>query len=631
MSKKRLKIFLSFLFMLFMVNSIFGSYSESPMLMERVKNGDLPSVDNRLPIHPKVVKVREEIGKYGGTLHISKGNEMRALLVENTIESTGPIPVFDEKLVEGNVIESWKVMDNGKKFLFTIRKGLKWSDGYPVTTEDVRFTLEDIYSNKNITRIFPDWLVKGGEKVKLNIIDKYTFELDFKEPYGLFLLQLQSIARGSYHFFINPSHYLKKFHAKYTSMDKLKPLLEKEKLDEKSWGKLFQRKWQSSPWNHRKDIGYPVLDPYVVVEKPSDNVTIFERNPYYFKVDEKGNQLPYIDKVRYESISNQELMNMKIMSGELDFTINTSLGDLALYKANEEKGKYNTVLVPIKSINTKACYFPNLTYEDKTWRKIMRNPEFRHALSLAINRDEINELVYYGFGTPSQACDAPGSPFVEKSFRNAYIKYDPKKAEEILDKIGLSKKDKDGWRIGPDGKPFTINIEFFQVNPSLVPTTELVASYWKDIGIKTEMKVIDGGLWYQRQGANKTTMSVWHEDASRPGNPFFFFVPYEMINWGPAWRTWFTTNGKEGEEPPLEVKKLFEYYNKFTSTISNKERIEFGKKILKSQSENLWVIGTVNNIPIPVIINKHLKNVVNGLDPQWGPSMEEQYFFDNVK
>jgi peptide/nickel transport system substrate-binding protein len=318
---------------------------------------------------------------------------------------------------------------------------------------------------------------------------------------------------------------------------------------------------------------------------------------------------------------------MKIISGEVDFTINTSLGNLALYKENERNGGYETLLVPLTSINTNACYFPNLTLDDDTWRLVMGNPNFRHALSYAIDREEINELIYYGFGTPSQASDAPGSPFVEPDFREAFVDYNPRLANKILDEMGMDKRDRNGWRLAPNGQPFTLNIEFFRVNENLVPATELVASYWQAIGINTNMRVIDGGLWYQRQGANNTTMSVWHEDASRPGNPFFFFVPYESINWGPNWKRWYETDGKEGEEPPLEVKQLFDYYEEFLTTPSNDRRIELGKKILESQSRNLWVIGTVNNVPVPVIVNKNLRNVKNGLCPQWGPSMAEQYYF----
>ncbi len=626
MNKKTHKFFLVFIVFLFLSTFLWSAYSEAPMLKERVQNGALPTVEDRLPENPKVIKTTESIGNYGGTLNIARGNEMRALMVEYALESY-PNPSFDENLVEGNIIESWEVLDEGKRFIFNIRKGLRWSDGHYVTTEDVRFTFEDIYSNTDVQAFFPNWLMRNGERVKLTIVDEHTFELSFNESYGLFLLQLQSIARGSHHGLFNPSHYLKDYHLSYTSLSELMPHLEKEKLSEDQWGELFRRKWQSSEWEHRKDIGYPVLEPWIVVAKPSDNVVIYERNPYYHKVDEAGNQLPYIDRIRYESIGNQEMLNMKIISGEVDFTINTSLGNLALYKENERNGGYETLLVPLTSINTNACYFPNLTLDDDTWRLVMGNPNFRHALSYAIDREEINELIYYGFGTPSQASDAPGSPFVEPDFREAFVDYNPRLANKILDEMGMDKRDRNGWRLAPNGQPFTLNIEFFRVNENLVPATELVASYWQAIGINTNMRVIDGGLWYQRQGANNTTMSVWHEDASRPGNPFFFFVPYESINWGPNWKRWYETDGKEGEEPPLEVKQLFDYYEEFLTTPSNDRRIELGKKILESQSRNLWVIGTVNNVPVPVIVNKNLRNVKNGLCPQWGPSMAEQYYF----
>ncbi len=603
-------------------------HKEAPTLSQKVVDGELPKVDERLPENPKVIEVRDEIGEYGGTLNLIKINEMRALQIEHTLE-TYPSPGFEESKMEGNIIEEWKSSDDAREFTFTIRKGLKWSDGVPVTTEDVRFTFEDIYSNKNVQLSFPSWLSNGGEKVDLEVIDDYTFKLSFKEPYGLFLLQLQSVAHGSYHQLINPAHHLKQFHAKYRSMNELKPYLEDEQLSEKDWGELFRRKWQSSPWNQKKDIGYPTLAPYVVAEKPADNVTILERNPYYHKVDEQGNQFPYIDRVRFEEINNQEMINMKIIAGEIDFTINTSLGDLALYKENEGNGDYRTLLEPMKSINSKAVYFPNLTYDDPAWREILGDVKFRQALSLGINRDEINELVFYGMGEPSQAADAPGSPFSKLAYREAYIEYNPAKANRLLDEMGLEERNEEGWRIGPNGKVLTLNIEFFEVNPSLTPTTELVVSYWKQLGIKTDMKVIDGALWYQRQGANDTRMSVWHEDASRPGSPFFFFVPYERINWAPAWQKWYTTDGQEGEEPPAEVKELFANYEKFIKTSSEEERVRLGQEILKSQAENLWVIGTVSKIPVPVIVQNNLRNVKGGVDPQWGPAMGEQYFFTN--
>lgn len=603
------------------------TYNQSRMLDSQVEDGDLPSVEERLPENPRVIEVADQIGNYGGELDIIDLEEAKTVLVEHSLE-TLPNPGFEETEMEANILSDWEVSEDGKTFTFKIRKGLKWSDGNPVTTEDVRFTLEDLYNISEIFPAYPEWLKRGGEKVELEIINDHEFKLKFAKKYGIFPLRLQSINNGSYHQLISPSHYLKEFHKSYKSDEELETYLEEENLKKEEWGELVRRKYQSSPWNVDKDVGYPTLAAYVVKEKPSNNVTILERNPYYHKVDKEGNQLPYIDSVRVETLTDQEIVNMKIISGEIDFTKKTGLSDISLYKENEEQGDYRTILASSKSIDSKAMYFPNLTLDEEVWQETVTKKDFRKALSLAINREEINNLVFYGRGKASQATDAPGSPFVEPEFREAYAEYDPERANEILDNMGFDERNKDGFRLTPDGDVISVDIEFFEVNSDLVPTTELVADYWREIGIKASMQVIDQGLWYQRQGANETRMSVWHTDGVRPGVPFFWFVPYTTPNWAPEWQEWHVSGGESGEEPPKEVKKLFDHYETIIRTTDKQERIKAGKAILKSQAENLWVIGTVNSIPRPVVINNKLKNVEGAFSAQFGPSMAEQYYFE---
>lgn len=634
MQKKNSLIILSliFVFALFSlvpsVSAQDGTYNQAPMLEKKVKNGELPSLEERLPKTPKVIEVADKIGNYGGEMDIIDLEEGKTVLVEHSLE-TLPNPGFDESRMKGNILSEWEASEDGKTFTFKIREGLKWSDGHPVTTEDVLFTLKDLYSINEIFPTYPEWLKRDGKRVELEIIDDHKFKMTFAKKYGIFPLRLQSINNGSYHQIISPAHYLKQFHKGYRTEEELKDYLEDENLKQEEWGELVRRKYQSSPWNVDKDIGYPTLAAYVVAKKPANNVTVLNRNPYYHKVDEAGNQLPYIDSVRVEILTDQEIVNMKIISGEIDFTKKTGLSDISLYKENEEQGDYRTILAPSKSIDSKAMYFPNLTLDDEVWQKTVAKKDFRKALSLAINREEINNLVFYGMGEESQATDVPDSPFVEPEFREAYAEYDPDRANEILDEMGFDERNEDGLRLTPDGEVVRIDIEFFEVNSDLVPTTELVADYWRQIGVGANMQIIDQGLWYQRLAANNTRMSVWHTDGVRPGVPFFWFVPFTTPNWAPEWQTWYASEGESGTEPPQEIKELFDHYETIVRTTDNQERLEAGKSILESQAENLWVIGTVNSIPRPIVVNNNLKNVEGAFSAQFGPSMAEQYYFEN--
>lgn len=633
--KKLAVIFLSGAICLGMVvSSLAMDYNEAPMLRTKVAAGELPPVEERLPESPKVVEVTEEVGQYGGTLRmvhswVDSSPEMRMFNVEFLLESY-PFPAFDADKILPGIIESWEVSE-GKVFTFSLRKGMKWSDGVPLTTEDVRFVYEDFIGNETLTPVFPTWLMSGGEPAKLEVIDDYTFRLRFAEPYGLFSLMLQSHDKGGYNNLILPSHYMKQFHIEYTSLEEMEPLLEEEELHQGEWWVLFGQKNDADAWNVGADIGFPTLHPWMVVDRPSPGITIFERNPYYWKVDPDGNQLPYVDRIRMELVADPEMVTMKIVAGEVDFTCGAGgllLSDLPLYKENEVEG-YKTLLIPSTAIVSPVNYFPNLTHPDLVWRKVIQDPRFRRALSLGINRGELKETVFLGMGVPVQGTDLPGSPFMEEGFAEAYIDYDPVEANRLLDEMGLDKRDTADWRLRPDGKRLRLPIEFFEVNPNLVPVTELVVEYWRDLGIETTMKLVEIGLWFERQNANENIMSVWHLDLVRPGVPFFWFIPfYPGIGWAPLWRQWYRTDGKEGEEPSAEVKRLFELFDLVKRTASDEERIKAGKEILRSQAENIWTIGTVGQVPAPVIVAENLENVPGwSICTQWGLTLAEQVFF----
>jgi peptide/nickel transport system substrate-binding protein len=286
------------------------------MLAEQVKAGKLPPIEQRLPKEPYVVTpgdlvsdkyLQLKIGKHGGTMRLAQetpGGDPHIFIGDNESILWAPDAFDYSKGIHGNVVKSWEQNDDATVFTFHMREGLKWSDGQPVTTEDVRFAYEDVLLNDKITPVFPNYLRTGmsaaGKPGVVKIIDDFTFSVNFDKPYGSFPAQIAISGWRGYAGLIKPKHYLKQFHIKYTSLDDLKPKLKEASIPEDQWQNLFNAKQMTEwMWNitNEAGIGHPSLVAWIV-KKVEGGVFTFERNPYYFKVDTEGNQLPYIDGIR---------------------------------------------------------------------------------------------------------------------------------------------------------------------------------------------------------------------------------------------------------------------------------------------------------------------------------------------
>ena len=343
----------------------------------------------------------------------------------------------------GNVLQSFEVSDGDRVFTLRLRPGLKWSDGVPVTMDDVLFAYEDVLLNEKLTPSFPNWLrdsgAAAGAPMTFEVIDDHTFRISFTQPYGRFLVQLAIDGWRGYEELIKPKHYLKQFHADYTPLAELEDMIKERSLAAGEWWNLFHSKdiirWEQFP---PERVGFPVLNPWIVADV-QETVSMLERNPYYFKVDTEGQQLPYIDKHQMVFTSNAQNNAIRMMAGDLDFFLDGSvLKDVPLYKENESKGGYRTLLTPVHFHY--ATVWLNHTHADPAWRQMVSELRFRQALNLAINRDEIIDSVYIGL---------VGKP---KVFAPA--EYDQERANQLLDAVGLDQRNADGWRLGPDGKVF---------------------------------------------------------------------------------------------------------------------------------------------------------------------------------
>jgi len=420
-----------------------------------------------------------------------------------------------------------------------------------------------------------------------------------------------------------------------------------EKLEEMAkekgyefWYQLYQNK--GGGWvghgGGQQGIGvlpleHPVLQSFKCVEKELD-YALGQRNPYYWKVDTAGNQLPYVDKILVTAIADRETRTARTITGEVDFEgYSTSMDNIPLYKANAEKSDYRVLIWP-HEYSQECLYMPNQTCKDPVLRQIFRDIRFRRAISLAINREEINQVVYFGLATMGQTTVAPSSKYYEEEFARAYAQYDPKEANRFLDEMGLKWDSKHEWRLRPDGKRLSIVLHYIEEETPITAISELVKEYWKAIGIDLTLKVVGWDmttLWE----ANEIEMGAIWAWAIVPevGDSFLVPTAWMVMNcWCSEWNKWFKSKGEGGEEPPEEIKRIQQLWAKRQTTVDEEERIRLAKEVLRSQSENLWTIGIGGKSPHPVIVKNNLRNVPKVVERGWGvsPATEqypEQYFF----
>ncbi len=622
-------IFLSGVISLLAITSALA-YNEAPMLQALVDAGVLPPVEERLPNEPIVVEPFEEIGQYGGVINVfainpNAWNDLQPGVADymKLFRSTR-----DGTTIEPNIAKGYKWSEDRKTFTIYLRKGLRWSDGAPFTADDIVFTFEDVVGNDELTPVKPSVWTPGGKLLKAIKVDNYTVRLSFAVPYPSFELIIRtwrSFQTGAY----NPKHYLKRWHIKYNP--KADELAKEEGYE--NWWQAFNYHSQNFP--QQEDINLPRMLPWVMKSKTTDTI-VFERNPYYWKVDPAGNQLPYIDKM-VSTIVDLEVYQLKVISGQADFAYTgLSLDNYPLYKENEDSGDYRVILEPGPN-GSELGLSVNLNEKDPILRKIYQDIRFRQALSLSINRDEINEAVFFGKAVPRQATVLPTTSYYKKEWGEYFAQYDPDRANHLLDEIGL-KHDKDGFRLLPDGRRLVLTVEYVELEGPETVTLEIVKEYWEAVGIKTVLKSQERTLFRVRYNSSEHGVNVWLFDVTDELLAFViserYYPPGEEMSYAYDWGTWLLTNGKSGEEPPEDIKEYYNWWMEWKMTLpGSKEYMELAEKIFDFWGEQLWVIGTVGMVPTPYIAKNNLRNVADPKkDIAAGPTayirdFAEQLFF----
>ena len=590
------------------------AYQEAPMLKTKVAAGLLPPVEERLPENPIVLKPIEEIGQYGGTLRkISSGTDWDRHRI--MMKNDGMVSWDYDCRIEPNIAESWEFSRDGKDLTLFLRKGIRWSDGVPFTVDDIMFWYEDVILNKDLYPTVPSWLVTEEEVGKFTKLDDYTVKLSFAKPHGLILEMLALQDNEIY----APKHYLKQFHPKYTSLEEANKLAKDAGFD--FWFQSFMKKnnWSLNPKR-------PVMKPWQINRSiVGSKQVIAERNPYYWKVDPAGNQLPYIDRLRFDLVISPEVETFKLLAGEVDLSMyGVQLKDYALYKEAEREGKIR--VFEWKGSDIGYCLAFNQNEKDPVLRKIFQNVKFRQAVSLALNRNEMNEVLFNGLLMPRQFTLGSISPYYIKEAEESYIEYNPERANELLDEIGLSARDKEGFRM-------SIILEMRQGAASI---GELVKIYLDAVGIKTTPVVRERTLYHVRKNAGEHNVIINSTSAGPLFTTSNFFAPNSVATsqgWCPLWGLWMETDGKKGEKPPKDFLRLSEVYERLLVSVDPEEKVSLGKEIVRLNQKNLWVIGILGAgvklfIGTPDLRNFPEEGIYIGLYGYYAFTHPEQYFFE---
>ena len=587
------------------------NFIDPPSLAADVKAGKLPPVAKRLPREPLVVQVATP-GRHGGTLNSLAGRARDTRLF--TIYGYARLVGYDQKFnLVPDLLQSFDVKE-GRIFTFKLRPGHRWSDGHPFTAEDFRYYWDDVANNKELSPAGPPReLLAADAPPKFEVLSETEVRYTWAKPNPEFLPRL---AGASPLYIFRPAHYLKPFHKKYS-----------EKVRKADAEGSAQRKWSAT--HNRLDNLYdsdnpdlPTLNPWMNTTKPPADRFVAVRNPYFHRVDPKGNQLPYIDRFVL-AIADSKLIPAKTGAGEADLQArDINFSNFTFLKQNEKTNGYRTLLWrPGKGAH--FALFPNLNVNDEVWRKVLRDVRFRRALSLAIDRSLVNQSLYFGLALESGNTVLEASPLYKREYREAWSRYDKKMAARLLDEMGL-KRGPDGIRKLPDGRPLELIVETAGESTEQTDVLELIRETWREAGIKLFSKPSQREAFRTRVFSGETLMSVW--SGLDNGLPTPDTSPEELapvnqvhLQW-PKFGQHYETGGKSGVAPDMpEVKELMALYEAWRAAPTSAERAKIWHRMLAIHCEQQFTIGVVSGVPQPVVARETLMNVPKEGFYNWDP------------
>jgi len=613
------------------------AYEEAPSLAEQVAAGNLPPVDERLPNNPEVITPLESVGTYGGTIRrfLSGSNDHNSILRFVSPQGlTRWKPDFSE--VIPNVAESWEINEDSSEFTFRLREGMKWSDGAPFTADDIMFFVDDLLHNKEFYPNAPARFSIEGNPMTAEKIDDLTVKLKFTASYGTFLTELATpLAQEPV---IWAKHYCKQFHPKYNP--DVQAMVDATEAVE-DWPSLYRLKCgEVEAPNRWANVERPTLDPWVVTGdgySAGSTQVMMARNPYFWQVDTAGNQLPYVDELQWGVAPDSQTILLEAIAGNVDMQARriSALANKPVLSENAERSGYRLYERRSSNSNAMAIHF-NQTHKDPEMRSLLTNKDFRIALSLGIDRDEIIDIVYQGQAEPFQIGPSKGHVLYNEQLGTQHTEYDPDRANEILDSIGLDKRNGDGIRLKPSGEPLIFNVNYTGVEvPQWGDNLEIIKEQWTEIGVGVNASSVERSIYYSRGEANEHDFMVWGGAGGLDPtlSPRDTLAVHPQASWyAIPWTRWYLSGGTEGEEPSESMKKRLALYDQFKAEADQEKAMNIFREILQIAADEFEVIG-VSTAPNQFgVVNAKLKNVPGSLPGAWmypdpGPTMPQTYYY----
>ncbi|WP_222184119.1 ABC transporter substrate-binding protein [Geminicoccus harenae] len=560
------------------------------------------AADGGPPEVPLVVEV-EQPGQQGGTLRtlIGRARDTRLLTVYGYARLVGYD--LDYRLVP-DLLESFEV-EEGRIFTFHLRPGHRWSDGQPFTSEDFRFYWEDVANNETLMPTGPDvQMVMDGEPPEVSHPDELTVRYAWKQPNPFFL---PALAAAAPIYLYRPAHYLKPFHEKYAKPDELAQQIARTKS--RDWGDLFGRKDRISKIDNPE---MPDVQPWVLQTPPPSERFVAVRNRYFHRVDQNGVQLPYIDQVVLDVVDSK-LIPIKTGAGETDLQARgLFFKDYTFLKESEQRNGLVTRLWKQAS-GAHLALFPNLHAADPVWRAMFREVRFRKALAIGIDREAINQFLFFGLAVPSNNTVMPESPLWRDELGTANTGFDPGKANELLDQLGLAMGPA-GFRKLPDGRDLRLVVETAGEDSEQSDVLELVATNWREIGFGIDVKPSQRDVLRNRVFSGEALMTIWYgveNGIPQPDYPPVEFVPtaQDQAQW-PKWGQYMETKGMAGEKPDLpEAKALMKLFEDWRFAEDEQAQAAIWLQILENHAANVWTIGLIGGVLQPVAARPGLMNL----------------------
>ena len=615
-----------------------GTYAESPMLADMVASGDLPPVDERVSNNPMIVEPYESIGEYGGTWNFvtwdAKMNNFKMVLYDPPIRWKDDYTGYEPGLAD-----SFEWSEDGMEVTLHFREGVKWSDGEPFTTSDLQFWWEELANNDDYKVVSVPWwgFKSDGEPMDVEFPDDYTMVMRWDKPQWV---TPYIMAQGFWEWepMMKPRHYLE-------------PLLPSND-DSISWDDFeLLDKWWENP-------DFPTLFAWVIKEHIPGERWLLERNPYYWKVDTAGNQLPYIDAVDVELIEDEEVRVLSISQGKYDASFrgaNDPLKIPILLEQAEANG-YTVNTDWVNGAGGWPCWLINQDYIDENGndemgneiRELLRSVDFRKGLSVAMDRDRLIDVAWGGIGIPQQATISPQAwhftseegRAVFEAWAAADAEHDPELAMQRFDAAGFVDADGDGWRDLPSGEAFELILDLGDWGGQIMSTqaTESFAGDLEEVGLKTVINNLIGQPdwslrqkegYYMLRNCHASEVDIWTF-------PDWIFPLRDNRAW-PMQGKWRQTGGDEGEEPQPDsaAAKLQAIYDAGLAEPDEEKRHQLVWDAIQIHiDEGPFTLGAAGDQPMPVVIKNNFKNVpATGITGPWAPGSPgnkhpEQFWID---